>query len=76
MTCRRDRLPKLGLGSQDKNYFNHVKGRMVDQRSKVARFEQPIVAVKHVSANPATGANRTHSLIVLFSPQGAPTYLA
>ncbi len=33
-----------------------MKGRTVDQRSKVARFEQPMVAVKHVSANPATGA--------------------
>ena len=56
MTCRRDCLPNLGLGKEDKNYFNHVKGRTVDQRSKVARFEQPIVAVKHVSANPDTGA--------------------
>ena len=68
-------MPKLGLGGQDKNYFNHVKGRTVDQRSKVARFEQPIVAVKHVSTNPATGA-KPYTLIVVFSPQGAPTYLA
>ena len=36
-----------------------MKGRTVDQRSKVARFEQPIIAIAviHVSANPATGAN-------------------
>ena len=32
-----------------------MSGRTVDQRSKVARFEQPIVAVKHVPANPETG---------------------
>jgi hypothetical protein len=31
MTCRHDRLPKLGLGKDDKIYFNHVKGRTADQ---------------------------------------------
>ena len=33
-----------------------MKGRTVDHRSKVARFEHPIIAVKHVTANSATGA--------------------
>ena len=56
MTCRRDRLPDLGQGGKlNKIFFNYVKGRTVDHRSKVARFEQPIVAVKHVSANQDTG---------------------
>jgi hypothetical protein len=44
MTCRRDRLPN----GVDKKHFNYVKGAPVNQRSKVARFNQPIVAVKHV----------------------------
>jgi len=56
MTCRRDRLPNLGRGKADKIFFNHVSGRTVDYRSKVARFEQPIVAVKHVAANQETGS--------------------
>ena len=56
MTCRRDRLPDLGQHKMSKIFFNYVKGRTVDHRSKVARFEQPIVAVKHVSANQDTGS--------------------
>ena len=44
MTCRRDRLPK----SVPKKYFNFIKAAPVNARSKVARFETPIVAVKHV----------------------------
>ncbi len=44
MTCRRDRLPK----AVPKMYFNFIKAAPVNTRSKVARFEKPIVAVKHV----------------------------
>ena len=44
MTCRHDRLPK----SVPKKYFNFIKAAPVNARSKVARFEKPIVAVKHV----------------------------
>ncbi len=44
MTCRRDCLPK----SVPKKYFNFIKAAPVNARSKVARFEKPIVAVKHV----------------------------
>ena len=44
MTCRRDRLPK----AVPKKYFNFVKAAPVNTRSKVVRFEKPIVAVKHV----------------------------
>jgi hypothetical protein len=40
MTCRHDRLPN----GVDKKHFNYVKGAPVNQRSKVARFNQPIVA--------------------------------
>ena len=56
MTCRRDRLPDLGQQKMSKIFFNYIKGRTVDHRSKVARFEQPIVAVKHVSTNQDTGS--------------------
>ncbi len=44
MTCRRDRLPK----SIPRKYFNHSKAAPVNARYKVAKFEQPIIAVKHV----------------------------
>ena len=44
MTCRRDHLPK----AVPKKYFNFVKAALVNTRSKVARFENPIIAVKHV----------------------------
>ncbi len=44
MTCRCDRLPK----SVPKKYFNFIKAAPVNARSKVARFEKPIIAVKHV----------------------------
>ena len=51
MTCRRDRLPQ----GVPKKYFNYIKGATVNHRSKVARFEQPIVAVNHVPGNTGTG---------------------
>ncbi len=44
MTCRRDRLPK----SVPRKYFNFIKAAPVNARSKVARFERPIIAVKNV----------------------------
>ncbi len=44
MTCRRDHLPK----SVPRKYFNFIKAAPVNARSKVARFENPIIAVKHV----------------------------
>ena len=44
MTCRCDCLPK----SVPKKYFNFIKAAPVNARSKVARFEMPIIAVKHV----------------------------
>ncbi len=44
MTCRRNRLPK----AVPKKYFNFIKAAPVNARSKVARFEKPIIAVKHV----------------------------
>ena len=47
MTCRRDRLPK----EVNKKYFHFEKTTTVNHRSKVARFEQPIIAVKHVKQN-------------------------
>jgi hypothetical protein len=44
MTCRRDRLPE----GVPKSAFHYLKGIKVDNRTRVARFEQPIVAVKYV----------------------------
>ncbi len=44
MTCRRDRLPK----SVPRKYFNFIKAAPANARSKVAQFEQPTIAVKHV----------------------------
>ena len=44
-TCRRDRFPP-GL----KHYFNHEKVISTDKRTRVARFEQPIFAVKRLQA--------------------------
>ena len=44
MTCRCDHLPN----KVDKKYFNYIKVVPVNDQSKVARFEQPIIAVKHV----------------------------
>jgi hypothetical protein len=44
MTCRHDWLPK----EVPKMYFNFLKATPVNTRSKVARFEQPIIAVKDV----------------------------
>ena len=44
MTCRRDRLPE----GVPKSAFHYLKGIKVDNRTRVARFEQPNVAVKYV----------------------------
>ncbi len=44
MTCRRDCLPK----SVPRKYSNFIKAAPVNARSKVTRFENPTVAVKHV----------------------------
>ncbi len=44
MTCRRDHLPN----SVPRKYFNFIKAAQVNARSKVAQFENIIVAVKHV----------------------------
>jgi hypothetical protein len=44
MTCRCGCLPK----SVPRKYFNFIKAAPVNVRSKVAQFEQPIIAVKHV----------------------------
>ena len=44
MTCRHDRLPK----GVPEIHFNYIKAVPVNARSKVARFEQPIIEVKNV----------------------------
>ena len=55
MTCRRDRLPK-GLP----NYFFHkISTAPGDKKARVARFNNPITVVKHVSMTPAPAAQGT-----------------
>jgi hypothetical protein len=44
VTCRCDCLPK----SVPRKYFKFINAAPVNDRSKVAQFEQPIIAVKHV----------------------------
>jgi hypothetical protein len=44
MTCRRGRLPD----PVPRKYLNFIKTSPVNARSKVAQFEQPIIAVKYV----------------------------
>ena len=51
MTCRRDRLPE----GVPKTAFHFMKGVKVDHRTRVARFEQPVVAVKHVTHPTGSG---------------------
>ncbi len=57
-TSRRDRLPK----ECKKESFHHSKTVTVDDRSRMARFEQPIVAVKKVV--PPEGSGKSPFLIV------------
>ena len=67
MTCRRDRLP-VGV---DKKFFHHIKAVQVNQVSRVARFEHPVVAVKHVN-NPPDSGKSSYSLVhVSFQSTGS-----
>jgi len=51
-TCRRDRFPP-GL----KDYVHHDKVPSTDKRTRVARFEQPILAVKKMEVD---GTNKAY----------------
>ena len=51
MTCRWDRLPE----GVPKTAFHYMKGVKVDHRTRVARFEQSVVAVKHVTHPTGSG---------------------
>jgi hypothetical protein len=51
MTCRRDRLPK-GIPNC---YFHKVATAPGDTKARVARFNNPITVVKHVSLAPHAG---------------------
>jgi hypothetical protein len=51
MTCRRDRLPK-GVPNC---YFHKVATAPGDTKARVARFNNPITVVKHVSVSPDEG---------------------
>ena len=66
MTARRDRLPK----GVPKKHFHHAKGVVVNLRSKVARFEQPIIAVKHVTPPPTSGLKDYTLVHVSFQSTG------
>jgi hypothetical protein len=58
LTCRRDRLPK----ECNKLHFHHLKMTPVDGRSRCARFEQPITAVKYV-VQPAGSTKKDYTLV-------------
>ncbi len=63
-TCRRDRFP-AGL----KDYCHHDKLASTDKRTRVARFEQPIFAVKHVASS---GTDKAYTkTLVSFQSTGA-----
>jgi len=49
VTCCRDRFPN----GVPKKYFHSLKECKVDSRSRVARFEEPTIAVKHVVSTEA-----------------------
>ena len=55
-TIRRDRLPK----ECNKESFHYVKAVAVDDRSRMAQFEQPVVAVKHVEPSSGEPYNIVH----------------
>lgn len=50
LTVARDRLP-----TGQKKYLHHIKQVTVDHRSRMARFEHPIVAVQKVDNPPNDG---------------------
>jgi hypothetical protein len=58
LTCRRDRLPKTCA----QKHFHYIKDTPVDARSRAARFEKPIVAVKYVK-QPPESSKKDYSLI-------------
>jgi hypothetical protein len=60
MTCRYNRLPK----SAARKYFNFIKAAPVNARSKVAQFEQPIVAVKHVKHQDSDTVNDKNDYVL------------
>jgi hypothetical protein len=60
MTCRCNRLPK----SVPKKYFNFIKAAPVNNRSKVARFEKRIVAVKYVKHEDSDTVNKKKGYIL------------
>ena len=66
-TNRRDRLPK----DCKKEYFHHVKQVDVNHRSRMARFEQPIVAVKHVHHEEGSGKKSYCVVHVSFQSTGS-----
>ncbi len=57
-TCRRDRLPL----SCKKNSFHNMKNVNIDVRPKAARYEQPIIAVKHADLSKSIG-KKSHTLV-------------
>ena len=58
MTCRRDRLPK----NVNRMYFHHLKGQKVDNRPRVARFEQPVIVVKKVTQTETDSGKHDYTL--------------
>jgi hypothetical protein len=67
-TCRRDRFPP-GL----KEFLHHEKVASTDKRTRVARFEQPILAVKMVKSTNGIDKDYTRTL-VSFQSTGATNF--
>jgi hypothetical protein len=59
MTCRRDRLPK-GVPN---HWFHKVATAPGDTKARVARFNNPITVVKHISVTPPTGPTIKYSKV-------------
>jgi hypothetical protein len=73
MTCRCNCLPK----SAPRKYFNLIKAAPVNARSKVARFEQQIIAVKHIKHQDSdTSQRRGITFFAMYNSnkQEEPTY--
>jgi hypothetical protein len=56
-------------------YFHHMKGGKVDNRSRVARFKQPVIAVKKVTQTKKDSGKHDYTLThVSFQSTGGTRY--
>ena len=67
-TCRRDRIPKA-----IKPYIHHEKVTNYDQKAKVMRFQNPIMAVKQV---PSIGDEKVYTITFVSFQSTGPTNIS